>query len=290
LSSLTQFLFEERDARDLAAMRIALGLVLIVWWVALWPDLGFLLSSEGPVDLQLLREKWSGYRFGPFDSLTIGQLQVVHLLGFGAVISFTVGWFTRWMNLVILFFLAAYWHRSPWIQNGGDRLLRIWVLYMCFAPSGRAWSVDAWRGRGASTAPVFATRLIQLQLIVMYTFTGIAKSGRTWHEGSALYYSFSDLGYVRFPEFFDRVLIYRPVRAALAVGSWLALIWELGFGPLVIWARSRSLALWFGVLLHLIIFATLAVGIFSWASLWGYLAFLPQGWAERLRRRLWRMA
>lgn len=277
------FLFEEVDARDVAAMRIALGLLLALWWVALWPDLEVLMTAAGPVDIELLESKWSRWRFGPFDGLDGTALLAVHLLGFGAVLAFTVGWFTPFANVVVLFLLAAYWHRSPWIQNGGDRLLRIFVFYMCFSNSGRAWSVDAWRaGRTGGTVPVFAIRLVQLQVIVMYTYTGLAKTaGTTWAAGTALYYSLSDTGYARFPALFDALLVWAPVRGFLMIATWISLVWEIAFGPLVLWSRTRNATLWLGLLVHLGIFATLAVGIFSWATLWGYLAFLPAGWAAR---------
>ena len=288
LQALIHFLFEERDARDLAVMRITMGLLLIVWWVMLWPDLGHLLTDAGPVDVRLLEESWSKYRFGPFDELDATGLQIIHLLGFGAVIAYTVGWQTRVMNIVLVFLLSAYWHRSPWIQNGGDRLLRIFLFYMCFAPSGRAWSVDAWRNPPeTTTAPVFAIRLIQLQAIVMYTYTGIAKlAGNTWHDGTALYYSLSDAGYARFPALFDQLLSYKAFRAMLMPATWISLVWEVFFGPLVIWSRTRNATLIVGLIVHAGIFVGLVVGIFSWASIWAYLAFLPAGWAGRAHARL----
>lgn len=287
MQALNRLLFEERDARDLAAMRITLGLLLLVWWVMLWPDLGPLFTEAGPVDLRLLEEKWSRYRFGPFDGFTQGQLQSVHVIGLGVVIAYLVGWKTRIMNVLVVFLLAAYWHRSPWAVNGGDRLLRIFAFYMCFAPSGRAWSVDAWQaGLRGATAPVFAIRLIQLQAIVMYTYTGIAKiTGHTWHQGTALYYSLTDAGYARFPAITDQLLSYKLVRGLLMPATWIALVWETAFGPLVIYKRTRNLTLIIGLLVHAGIFVGLVVGIFSWISVWSYLAFLPAGWAGRLAAR-----
>lgn len=288
LQALTQFLFADRDARDLAAMRIALGVLLVTWWIALWPDLGLLLTDAGPVDLELLEKKWSRYRFGPFDTFTETQLQIVHVFGFGVVLSYLVGWRTRLMNLLIVFLLAAYWHRSPWIQNGGDRLLRIFTFYMCFAPSGAAWSVDAWRSTEppVEKVPVFAMRLIQLQAIVMYTYTGIAKlPGHTWSGGTALYYSLSDAGYARFPALMDWLFSYPLVRGLMMPATWIAMVWEILFGPLVIWKRTRNLTLYIGLVVHAGIFFGLAVGIFSLASVWSYLAFLPDGWAARFVAR-----
>lgn len=286
-----RFLFDERDARDLAAMRILLGLLLLVWWTDLWPELPIWFSDSGPVDPQLLETNWSRYRLTFLEGMSIGQLQAFFVVGLLAIGAFTVGFGTPLMNFVIVFLLAAVWHRSPWIQNGGDRLLRIFVFYMCFTDSGRAWSVDAWlRGTRDTTAPVFSMRLIQMQLIVMYTYTGIAKlTGHTWIDGSAIYYSLSDAGYSRFPALMDAILPYLPVRIVMAGLTWSTLIWEIFFGPLVAWKKTRTWTLIAGILLHGGIFGLIAVGIFSWSTLWGYLAFLPSGWAvalvDRVRRR-----
>ena len=283
-----RFLFDERDARDLAAMRIALGLILLVWWVELTPDLTFWFSAAGPVDLELLDTNWTVHRSHFLDGLETRELQLVHGVGLIAILAFTAGFATPLMNLVVLFLLAAYWHRSPWIQNGGDRLLRIFVFYMLFTDSGRAWSVDArLRGLRDATAPVFSMRLIQLQLLVMYTYTGIAKfGGHTWLDGTAIYYSLSDIGYARWPHLLDAALASPAVQAVSRVMTWITLAWEALWAPLVLWRRTRTATLILGVALHLGIYGLIAVGIFSWSTLWGYLAFLPSGWAGRLVERI----
>lgn len=286
---MIDFLFADRDARDVAAMRISMGILVIVWFLWLWPDLGSMFTMDGPVDIALLERHWSKYRFGPFDEMGVEQLRVVHIFGLGCAIAYTLGWQSRLMNIILVFLLAAYWHRSPWIQNGGDRLLRIFLFYMCFTPSGQAWSIDAWRaGRSSDTkVPVFTIRLVQLQAIVMYTYTGIAKlPGHTWENGTALYYSISDAGYARFPALFDAMLKFAPFRWFLRLSTWVALVWEVAFGPLVIWKKTRAAALIIGLIVHAGIFMSLCVGIFSWASVWSYLAFLPDGWAARLVERV----
>jgi hypothetical protein len=282
-----RFWFAEVDARSLAGMRIALGLLLIVWHVFYWPDLD-LLSNSGPIDTQLLDEDWTPWRLRALDGLSDPQLQTAHVLILLVLIAFTAGFGTPVMGVLALFALAAMWHRSPWIQNGGDRLLRIWLLTMAITPCGRAWSVDAWlRGTApGATVPVYGHRLVQIQLVVMYTYTGIAKlTGHTWLDGTAVYYSWSDYGYARWPAMFDALLTHGPVRAAGMALTWATLVWEIFFGPLVLWRRTRMPTLIAGLILHAGIFATLSVGIFSWSTVWAYLAWLDPGWAARLADR-----
>ena len=135
-------------------------------------------------------------------------------------------------------------------------------------------------------APVTAVRLIQLQLVVMYTYTGIAKHGHTWLDGSAIYYSWLDVSYVRWPMLMEWLVGFAPVRVAGQLLAWGTLVFELGFLPLIAWRRTRIPTLIVGLLLHAGIWGTLSVGIFSWSSVWGYPAFLQTGWAERWRKAL----
>ncbi|MEZ4317145.1 MAG: HTTM domain-containing protein [Myxococcota bacterium] len=283
--------FSRVDARDLAGMRIAMGLLLLVWHVFFWPDLD-LLTTAGPMDLQVLRENWSPYRLELFDGYTTAQLQAVHVVAGLLIVAFTVGAATPVAGWLLVIWLATVWHRSPWTQNGGDRLLRILLFYMALSPCWRAWSVDALvmrkLGRAPpSDAPVMAVRLIQIQMVVMYTYTGIAKlGGHTWLDGSAIYYSWMDVSYSRWPELMDGLVQYAPVRWAGVGLAWATLVFEVGFLPLIAWRRTRIPTLIAGLLLHAGIWGTLSVGIFSWASVWGYLVFLDPGWAERFRQRL----
>jgi hypothetical protein len=269
--------FRPVDARSLGAMRIALGVLLIVFHVGLWPRLD-LFSAQGPVDLRALREGWSAERWSYLDGLDDSQLVLAHVAALLVLLAFTLGAatpLTSWLSLVIL---VAIWHRSPYIQNGGDRLLRIWAFYMALTPCGRALSVDAWlfgQRDACALVPAYGLRLVQLQTMVMYAYTGIMKlTGSTWQRGTAIYYALSDGSFARFPELFDRVLATWPGQALTAVGTIATLAWEIGFVPLVLWRRTRWLALALGLMFHAGIFATMSVGIFSWASVWGYLAWI----------------
>ena len=283
--------FRPVDARSLGAMRIALGVLLIVFHVGLWPRLD-LFSADGPVDLRSLREGWSAERWSYLDGLDDSQLALAHVGALLVLIAFTLGAatpVTSWLSLVIL---IALWHRSPYIQNGGDRLLRIWTFYLALTPCGRALSIDAWFfGRDACPlVPAYGIRLVQLQTMVMYAYTGIMKlTGSTWQRGTAIYYALSDGSFARFPELFDRVLATWPGQAFTAAGTIATLAWEIGFVPLVLWRRTRWLALVLGLFFHAGIFATMSVGIFSWASVWGYLAWIePRRLGEVASRLLGR--
>jgi hypothetical protein len=281
--------FAPVDARALAAMRISLGLLVLGSWVLLWPDLELLFGDAGWVDHRVIRQSWTSWRFSHLDHLSPTGLHVAHAAGLGAILAFTAGLGTRVANVLVAAALLGLYHRDPWIQNGGDRLLRMWVLYLCLTPSGAAWSVDAWlrRRRGAppiDEVPIFGVRLVQLQVGWMYLDTGVEKAlGSGWWDGTAISWALSDGTFNRAPWLFDPVLFTGVGQAGAAVTTVATLLWELLFVPLVLVRRTRAATLLVGVVLHLGIFLTMSVGMFGPASVWGYQAFLWDRWTRPAR-------
>ncbi|MBX2797700.1 MAG: HTTM domain-containing protein [Myxococcales bacterium] len=280
LTAWNHLWFAPIDARWPAVMRITLGILLLWAWLQWGSDFEVLLHRQGPFDEQLLRTHWTDWRVPLFDGLTAGQLRQVHTLGILAIVAFTLGLATPVSNAAVALLLVGLWHGAPWVHNGGDRLLRIWTLTMLLTPSGARWSLDAWiagrlGGQTRQTVPILAMRLVQLQLMIMYTATGISKlGGAMWWDGTAIYYAIADATFSRAPWLLDPVLrspLGHPLSALL---SWATVIWELAFVPGVLWRRTRAITLWVGVALHAGIFVTLAVGMFGPASVWGYQAFL----------------
>jgi hypothetical protein len=289
LALWNQAWFAPVDARSLGVMRITLALLLILSQLAWIGDL-LLLSDAGPVTTQTIIDSASYARWSFLDGLSGDALLAAHVLGLLPLLGMLVGWQSRLMTILVLLGQIALHHRAPWLQHGGDRVLRISVLALCFAPSGSALSLDAWlarRRRGTDACalvPITAHRLVQLQLVIIYLFTGLAKvGGGTWYNGSALYYALSSRTFQRFPNLLDPILSSLPGQLILTGATWLTLAWELGFVVMVLWAPTRRWALIIGLAVHAGIAATMMVGSFSFATAWCYLAFLPTAWASRSR-------
>lgn len=275
-----RFWFAAVPAEPLGWMRASLGLLLLWWWAWLAPDLALLFHDRGAVDPQLIAESWTPYRWDVLQGLSFGELRAFHATGLLVIALYAVGLGTPVVKWLVPVFLVALLHRSPWAWNGGDRLIRIWALLLALTPCGAAVSIDAWlrarRGRPAiERVPVLGYRLVQIQLMVMYLWTGLDKlTSPSWWSGSAIYYAVSEGNFSRWPQLLDPVLqgpVGWPLSALLVA---FTLLFEVGFVPGVLFARTRRLTLAAGAALHAGIFLTMSVGMFGPASVWGYQAFL----------------
>ena len=187
--------------------------------------------------------------------------------------------------------------RNPMLFAYPDQFMLMMALLLALSPSGRAVSVDAWLRRrfaGAEdrTVPVWCRRLLQLQVAVLYTGTGLLKSGPTWiKDGSAIYFTLVN-PYNRHFDVGAQLAAIQPW--ILRPATYLVLVWEVGFLGFVVvhWIRESSgskripdlrwLFLGFGVLMHLGIQAMLYVVQFSALMLASYVVFLGPQEAERV--------
>src|SRR5262249_59927808 len=83
---------------------------------------------------------------------------------------FTLGLFTRVMNVAVWLLTMCFITRNLHIINGGDGVMQALVFLLMLSPSGKALSLDSWRRRRRTgdTAPAYTPawplRLIQIPL------------------------------------------------------------------------------------------------------------------------------
>lgn len=280
-----RFWFAPASTATLAVFRAAYGVVLLVWTAAIAPTARSFFSRTGVLPSQ----RASGMRWGLlgwFGSDAAVYL-VVALLG-AAAICIAVGYRTRLASVVAFVGMLSLIRRNPFVFNSGDSLLRNISLFMVFAPSGAALSVDRWRrGResfwlSAARAP-WALRLVQVQISMVYVFTVWAKlRGERWLDGTAVGETMRVGDLVRFKIPFgptDSLLLSNLMTyGTLVVEASLAiLIWNRRLRPWVIAA---------GIGLHLFIEVTFALGFFSTIMIMSYIAFVPEDATERFLARV----
>jgi hypothetical protein len=243
------------------------------------PDLSHLFSEHGAMPLpEPLEHQWSVFNIWSSDR----ALQVGWALLLVAAVALSIGWHSRLASIVVFVLIMSFVQRNPDVLNGGDVVIRVESLLVALSPSGAALSLDQRRRTGsfwsAQIRARWPTRLMQIQLSLVYLVTVQAKlAGVTWLDGTAVSYSLQNDEYRFLPV--PQWIIDNPVLMNMA--TWGTLVVEVAIGILVWNRRLRPWVLAAGVLLHVAISATLAVGFFSWAMFVLYVSFVPPATVER---------
>jgi hypothetical protein len=279
----------------LGLCRIALVSVFTLSLLSHVGAVGEYYSSEAPLAGEFAREAFRS-RLSLF-FLVEDPTAVRAIFGLGVVahLLWLVGLYTRPAALVAFVVWASMVGRNPLLYAMPDQLHTCLMLWLALMPAGRGLSLDArWRGKGGPV-PVWCRRIIQLQLAVVYTATGLLKSGVTWKvEGSAIYYSLVN-PYNRHFDVSQTLAQLQPY--VLRPMTWAVLVWEVGFAGFVAvhWLRETTGRRWFpdlrwvflgfGVLMHLSIWTMMYVVWFTPLVIAAYLAFLRPAEVERLLPR-----
>ena len=273
------------DLRSLAAMRIALGGLILVDLAMRARSLTAMYTDEGFFPLST----WHEY-VGNISATTEPLGWSIHALHGGGVFQgflfiiaavaatmMVLGWKTRVACVVSWVLLVSLQMRNPLILHSGDVLFRLALFWSMFLPLNAVWSLDAKkRGAEISLIPVFsgATIGLILTLFSLYFFAGIAKLNDFWLSGEAM-------GYVMkldiYTTAFGKWLMQWPL--VLKIITWVTLAGEIVLPVLLLtpWKNAlwRRVALVFFIGLHLGIAACMSIGLFSPIAIACWLALLP---------------
>jgi hypothetical protein len=302
--------------RSLGLVRILLGLVI------LWDFLEIVrLDLVGAL---FVGQAWGGLsdaatRADPpwwvdLFGATVASGRALHAVLTAAAACFVLGFFTRVSAVVVVFAWAQFAQVLPASDRGIDTLCRDVLLIFWLARSGDWLSLDALRRTGSiwgdgTPVPAWPRRLLMLQIVAMYFLAGIQKTGIHWWpmgHFAALYFILQDPAIARFD---FRWLSAQPFFFLTQLGSFVTILFQDTY-PVVLlfrWAKTypdgpgrfRQWLLRYGwlewvwiatgALFHLLLAATTELGIFPWAMLALYPAWLhPDEWQalwQRMVRR-----
>lgn len=277
-----KWLTEPIRAERLAALRIGTGVVLLI--DLLYFHLPYFRWFYGPNSLAepgVFADRfasphwhwsvlnWLPVTWGPQACIAVWILAAIQLI---------VGWQTRLAAATAWALSLSFYNTNFYLHNSGDRIRHFLLLLLIFAPSDAVWTVRK-RPRSESE-PTFVSawpaRLLLVQMCAMYFMNGLYKMfGRMWWDGSVMHYVSHDYTWARWSA------VAVPLWM-MQLMSWGALLWETGFLLWVLLRRTRTTALLFGVLFHVITFFHLEIAAFPLYALCLYLPLAP--W-EKLRRR-----
>lgn len=303
-------LWSHREApSSLAVLRIVLPLMiltdlLVIAWLDLVPQIFGAAEVGGFGDP--VKDRLLVYQVLP---PTVGSAWLIWAVTVGLCLAASTGTLTP-LSLVLLVIVDA---RVADLFAPGDRaidrLIRNVLLILACSGSHRTASVDArWRTGSfwGDGAPVTAwpRHLIAMQIVVMYFEAGITKVGVDWTpfgSFSALWYAWQDPALSRIDVTGHEAWLYPISQVSTAV----TITWEISapFVLLVYWLRHtherggrvrelfrrwRPHWMWLGVgvVMHVGIALTFGLGIFPWAMLASYAAFVhPDEWRWPLSSR-----
>lgn len=293
------------DQEDPTALGLARILIVGVMTASLLTHLGAVsdyFSSHATVGGDSAREAFYS-RWSIFFMITEPwAVRSVFAVGVVAHLMWMAGLYTRVVSLVAWLVWISMVGRQPLLYALPDQLHTALATVMVLMPMGRGLSLDArWRGK-RKPVPVWCRRMLQLQIAVVYVSTGALKTGATWRDGTALYYTLVN-PYNRHFEIDHALALLQPW--VLRPATWAVLVWEVGFGGFVAlhWLREmlgrprrfpdlRKPFLAFGVLMHIGIQALLYVAWFTPLMIAAYGAFLDSeevgrmgAWLRRRGRR-----
>jgi hypothetical protein len=252
----TRFWFLPSDPATVSAIRLLTGLVVVYLHATLSLDLVAFFGPQGMLPVADIAPL-EGNTFSYLNFATsAGELWAMHLIGLAVLVMFAVGLWTRVTTVLALIVFLSVVHRAPMITGRTEVVVAMVLLYLCFAPCGDRFSLDARRasrqtkqpgysGPEPSTLATIVTRLIQVHLALLIAMMAFSQlSEPAWWSGSGIWFLITR-EQSRLVDFSG--LISSPLLVDLWAHTLIA--FELLF-PILIWVPIfRPLLLGLGVIL-----------------------------------------
>ncbi|MGE3974288.1 MAG: DCC1-like thiol-disulfide oxidoreductase family protein [Bdellovibrionales bacterium] len=276
------------DLRSLALLRVGVALILIFDLINRCTNFYAFHTDAGVLPLIELLQLWGSPWFWSLYYLSTGYWwpTILFILNFLAALSLLVGWKTRYATLVCWILLISLQARMPLILQSGDVLLRLLLFWGFFLPWGTYYSVDSALGKKLKSPPTvlfnWATIAYTLQVIYVYFFTVLLKTGKQWTtDGSAVYLA---LHIDQFATPFGIWLRQLPLEFLKFLSfSVYYTEWVLPLALLIPWKNGWiRFFLLFGLwMLHLGFGAGLEIGNFVWISIVSTVGLIPNRFWNR---------
>jgi predicted DCC family thiol-disulfide oxidoreductase YuxK len=287
--------FQDQATTPLEFTRIGVGLALLAHYgmaspylFTFWGDAGWL-----PRDLLDMRLFNPWKQSALFYFTAPWQWIAFHAVFLFCAAALMLGWRTGWVKWFVLVGHISYDHRNPEMTYGVHAILASLLLILCFAPIGRAISLDrvrevrrAKRKELAAHPPQYTspwafacTRLMQIQMAVLFFYSAIDKlRGNDWWQGDAIWNVFV------IDDYHNGTLLdlFASNYWIVNVATYATILIEIAY-PFLIWQRaSRPYLLAAAVFLHLQFALLMNLYCFSFVMIMGHMSFLYPEWLHRL--------
>lgn len=229
-SRVKSFIFPNEPLPQIGLLRIVLCGTL--FYIACWRQLNIDQLGAGaliPRDMALLVVP-DFYRpaiqwfFWPDSVVTYVHLVLVVLLGLA-----TLGYSNRFFLLLTWVIHQGVLNRNYAINFGADSIGGLFLFYLAFTNACEFYTLKNKNKPMADDLSSMVYRLIQIQICVIYAYTGFEKlKGNTWWDGTALWTVFAN---PQFSEFDLKFMSHIPWFFPL--GTFLTVVFEIYFTAMV---------------------------------------------------------
>ncbi|MEM9412180.1 MAG: HTTM domain-containing protein [Planctomycetota bacterium] len=266
------------DLRALSLLRIFLGIVSILFVFLQFSDAEMLYSDQGILP-RSLNQQWLGSGFWSvlWINGTFGFARTI-LCATGVVaFIFAFGYQTKIMNFLLLVLLWSIQVRNPLIMTGGDVLLRMLLFWSLFLPTHSIWSFDSSqmekRPDSLKVASLASAGMI-LQIVFVYFFAGLSKLNPFWFSGDAIEYAMHLEMSVK-----PMGIWLSQYPSVMNLATYATLFAELSLPFLFFIPRlhhfNRGLLAGFFFFMHVGIWLTLSIGLFSLTAIVAWIVLIP---------------
>ncbi|KAA5542167.1 hypothetical protein FYK55_15270 [Roseiconus nitratireducens] len=282
------------DGASLAAFRICFGLVM-AWHIG-----KFLIPTDGvrPLDLYYVNPPWHFTYLGfewvrpwaePWLSIHFG-VAVISALLVAAGLFYRAAATTLFLSYGYIFLLEATNYNNHYY------LMCLLAFLLLCMPAATRFSIDNLigfhpRGNQAPASewaegmiPFWPVFLLRFQIFIVYFFGGLAKLNTDWLTGEPLFAIGDQLRLTadRLVGLPDNV---QTIHFCLLL-AWGGLIFDLAIGFLLLWKRTRWLAITLTFLFHFHNHFMFPIGVFPTMAFTASLIYFSPDWPLRLTKRL----
>jgi predicted DCC family thiol-disulfide oxidoreductase YuxK len=289
------FWFQNSSTVPLEVTRIGIGAALLFHYgmatpflLDLWGDAGWMPPAAAQA---YLNGSWMQSVFFYFTAPW--QWIAFHALFLFCCAAFMLGWRTSFVKWILPIGQISYDYRNLTLVYGADSIIACLLFILCLAPIGRAMSLDRVRAVRAAKRESLAarpppsaspwagacTRLMQIQMAVLFFYSGIEKvRWDEWWGGDAIWLAITTY------EFYNPILLDLLARQywLVNVATYATILIEVSF-PFLIWQqRTRPYLLAGAIFLHLMFGMLLGLVYFSFVMIMGHMSFVRPEWLSRL--------
>ncbi|SDZ17356.1 DCC1-like thiol-disulfide oxidoreductase family protein [Thermoactinomyces sp. DSM 45892] len=193
------FVYKERFLIGTSLARIGFGLVMLFFYCIHYQQRYFLWFTGGALDSKMYSQGY--FTIYQFASSPL-MFNILFYLGIVITILYILGYKGRVTSVLFFIFTYSILQRNGFLDDGGDNLLRVLLVYMMFTQNTAYFSFDSknfWKKR-QKDADRYKYRISTLfhnfgvlaciiQVCILYFTAGSYQMmGEVWNQGTALYY------------------------------------------------------------------------------------------------------